>query len=513
MVLLPLCQLLTRIACASLLIILVVVLQQERHSEWEASLASNHETSLLRLNTKDRNRMDDVYGQPQSSGSTGVVPRPHFKSPGTLFAKEISANNFQGLEARPYRRWPSHLELPCFEAEDKWASFQVQNNGIVQEGFLFLRPKKCGSTSSIGMVLRFLYKLAHSKGFYRKGREMCRVRFDHGWRTPPLGERFQNRHPDKSFLWSILRDPTSRAISQYYFFQVSHSRVVPTDDDLKEWLDTHGDVQDYYLKALSTNQKYAGREAMDGNGGLETAKAVLREYDFIGITGTYGDACSIFCSTRWVFHSCDSHLFDFRFKTTNIERFDESAVVMMMLLDIPMGDMLYLSIKQAGGFDFAWYDCMYVWKPYISPSMQGYFLSEEWQSRIQYDAMLYRAANRSLDLTIDTVLGRPTFTDNLHKFQNALKVANARCAHTVLHRCTEGGEKVPATKHDCLWDNGMCIVRIINFENVSLAGLGWHIVHFLINSCIASLHLIPARAQPRAVCPVWTKSRKNWDCR
>jgi len=126
-----------------------------------------------------------------------------------------------------------------------------------------------------------------------------------------------------------------------------------------------------------------------------------------------------------------------------------------MLLNIPLGDILYLSVKQAGGFDFAWNGCMYVVKPYISPTMYEYFDSPEWKERVKYDAALYRAANRSLDMTIE-MLGKKKFEDKLKRFRNALKLADEKCAHTVVHRCTEGGVIVPTQRHQCLWDNAAC---------------------------------------------------------
>lgn len=390
-----------------------------------------------------------------------------FTGPGTLWVDEIEPNTFgEGLEARVYRSWSSDKELPCFEAEPDWKSFKRQNNGIMQEGFMFQRPFKCGSTSSIGMVLRFLYKLAKSKGF---DREMCRVRFDHGWNEPKWAKRFQNRERAKSYLWSILRDPTPRTISQYYFFAISHGRQMPTDEHVLNWLRKTKMVEDYYARTLLTDYQYPGRDGKaigvknvkaieaainagvpipdadnadgdtDGdkddvaddnanmnkvnnyNYGLESMKTVMEEYDFIGIT----------------------------------ERFDESAVALSMLLNIPLGDILYLSIKQSGGFDYAWNECMYIVKPYISPKMRAYFDSQEWKDKIKYDAALYRAANRSLDMTIDH-LGSNEFYHNLNRFQKALKIANKNCADSVLHLCTEGGQVVPRTRHDCLWDNAAC---------------------------------------------------------
>jgi len=415
---------------------------------------------------KFRRRQESPTGEELAPSSSSAP----WTGPGTLFVRETSANNFTGLLARPFQTWTSmHPDrrgepLPCFPVDKEWTdaannrgrqeygSVSYQNRGPAKEGFLFMRPLKTGSTSSIGMILRMLTNLAKATknrnddnnhhGNEEDGEEaMCKVRFTHGFGTPPFAQRFKNRHRAKSYLWTILRDPTLRSISHYYFMWVSLKKTPPTDADFKFYLTHYPQMLDYYLHVLSTTP-YKGRGIDDnkqkkGNSGnydddddskvaLKTAQTVMTEYDFIGIT----------------------------------ERFDESAVALMMLLGLELGDVLYLSVKQAGGFDWAFHECMYVHKPYISPTMKQYFSSDEWKERIRYDAMLYRAANRSLDLTID-MLGPATFYRNLKTYQSALKVANERCGHTVVHRCTEGGERVPATDNDCLWDNGTCAILLI----------------------------------------------------
>lgn len=291
---------------------------------------------------------------------------------------------------------------------------------------MFQRPLKTGSTSVIGMILRMLTKVAVRQNgpspSSEEAEKMCRVRFTHGFGQPPFARRFEGRDRNRSFLFTILRDPTPRSISQYYFMWVSLKKTPPSDQDFHRYLNSYPQMLDYYLKTISTkgfHGREKGQHSVDS--GVVTANAIINEYDFIGIT----------------------------------ERFDESAVVLAMILNLELGDVLYMSVKEAGGFDLAFKHCMYVFEPYVSPSMKVYFEGDEWKEKIKYDAALYRAANRSLDLTIDQ-LGRDEFLRNLHKFRSALKVANDRCGHTIIHRCTEGGEIVGASENDCLWDNAAC---------------------------------------------------------
>lgn len=78
-----------------------------------------------------------------------------------------------------------------------------------REGILFQRPMKTGSTTMTGIVLR----LVHNRGQQQYGFDKCRHRSIHG-----SAEKFEfgKRNPKKSFLFSIIRHPTKKAISQFF---------------------------------------------------------------------------------------------------------------------------------------------------------------------------------------------------------------------------------------------------------------------------------------------------------
>jgi hypothetical protein len=71
-----------------------------------------------------------------------------------------------------------------------------------------------------------------------------------------------------------------------------------------------------------------------------------------------------------------------------------------------------------------------------------------WKNMIQSDVLMYQAANKSLDLTIDA-LGRGLVQHELRKFQRAMKVAQETCTN-VTFRCSPGGIKPPDDENDCL---------------------------------------------------------------
>jgi len=137
------------------------------------------------------------------------------------------------------------------------------------------------------------------------------------------------------------------------------------------------------------------------------------------------------------------------------ERFDESMVALMMLLDLPMSDILYVpGQKQSQSFDEGKDgQCYFMWKPFITSGMKSYFESEEWQDRIKYDLAIYDAANRSLDLTIQS-LGVKQFERNMAKFLDAQRVVYERCYGKTDFPCDMGGRVVPVT--DCLHRDSGC---------------------------------------------------------
>jgi hypothetical protein len=123
-----------------------------------------------------------------------------------------------------------------------------------------------------------------------------------------------------------------------------------------------------------------------------------------------------------------------------------------------MSDVLFLSAKSKGSYDDAGYKdrCTYIWKSFITPGMQEFFQSEEWQGRVQADLALYQAANRSLDMTIDK-LGRTAFEKNLIKYQHAREIVRERCLPGRVFPCNEAGKRsTRKNETDCLWKDSGC---------------------------------------------------------
>lgn len=326
--------------------------------------------------------------------------------------------DFEGVQARAFT--PYQYVAPCFEPGDDWMHHQSDPS---QTGFLFVKPYKCGSSTASGLNLRIARNVAARQ---LKDFDICKARSDHVW----ANSKYANRVPDKSFMWTVVRNPTARIVSQFFHFRVSRAKAEPTDRNFIDYVTRSGPmdmIHDYYLNALSLHPYRRG--ASDP---VEFANHILDEYNFIGIT----------------------------------ERMDESAVALAMLLNVPIGDLLYLTAKGHGGYDDAGGRedkvCTFIWPSFVSSGMQKYLDSEDWENKSHWDTVLYQAANRSLDLTIDG-LGRERFYRNVALYEQAKKLSEERCLHHVTFPCSEGGEYTPSEETSCLWmDSGTYLRRLLD---------------------------------------------------
>ena len=332
--------------------------------------------------------------------------------------EQIPNNNFMGIVARPFSSWPLNASFPCFQPNDRWKEMAIQFSPAYK-GFFFLKPYKTGSSTTSGVHLRIARNVAQRR--YQQNFDICNTRFDHGPDFHPGYTLFRQRIPEKSFLWTVLRDPTARAISEFFHMVVSRQKNEPTDQNFKQFLRQSSHISDYYYRALYPKDIFN----RDVHKPIPAANHILRTYNFIGVT----------------------------------ERMDESFVVLMMLLRLKIADILYLSAKTRGGYDDAGgksvKTCTYIWPSFVSTGMKEYFSSKEWRERIRYDVFLYEAVNRSLDLTIDQ-LGRERFHAQLHIFQTAQQAAHERCLPHTKFPCDESGQFHDKNSTDCIWNDSGC---------------------------------------------------------
>ena len=85
---------------------------------------------------------------------------------------------------------------------------------------------------------------------------------------------------------------------------------------------------------------------------------------------------------------------------------------------------------------------------YSRPLLQGiqdYLQSAEWMNMTKIDNMLYAAVNRSIDHTIEHVIGKHTFNKAMQEFLDAkMLIVKDHCSNSIVTACTSNGTRAPS---------------------------------------------------------------------
>ena len=293
---------------------------------------------------------------------------------------------YAGIRPKAFEPWTR--PIPCYPSEPFWYRPQTQQTAAGR-GIVYNKLFKTGSSTASGVNIRIARNLARRNNHTT---EVCRNRFFH-W---PANELFpQGRKPRQTFLWTTVRDPTRRILSQIFFFMETRRGLSLNDTDVLKHVSSGGNGWTYnqYMARLplQSPEKLSNETDMPA-----LAQSIFDDYDFVGIS----------------------------------ERLDESLVALSMLMNLPLGDVLYLSTKDEYALSADNRQCTEVAKARVPDIVKEYMLTDDWQQKIYWDHAVFVLANRSLDLTIDR-LGRTAFEDKLETFRKMQEEGKARCADYV----------------------------------------------------------------------------------
>lgn len=316
-------------------------------------------------------------------------------------------------------------KFPCYLVDpnkERWFGPKVLDTPV-DRGFFFCKTWKTGSSTSVGVHLRLAYQVAAAVSRQKKKQNatttpsLCQTRFEH-----KPGSFFEDRKTSKSFLWTIVRDPTQRMLSQFFHFEVGRHKKDPYDEHFLQLTETWYWMQHYagYASVQRRHVRYPRKRAQN----------LFQEYDFIAVT----------------------------------ERFDESMVALAMILNRPVTDVLYFKAKGQGGYDDGGgrgpvKQCTYIFPPFVSTTLEEYFRTDDWQDKVYWDHQVYMAANKSLDLTIQG-LGEVRFQQQLLKYRTLQQKIHEYCKEKVLFPCSPSGAFVSNT--GCLYGDSGCGNDCIN---------------------------------------------------
>ncbi|KAG7347519.1 sulfotransferase family protein [Nitzschia inconspicua] len=327
---------------------------------------------------------------------------------------------FVNQMARPFSILPKDpfwcVPRPILEMTNGDNITTASNKGL----YLVKIPKTASSTAAgvtIQIARNTAARMASQTTISDSLNMECMYHIDHGMAHVDRQDPF--------FLWTVVRHPAQRAVSHYFFGEVSRRGAPFTSDGMIASLKRHVNFQFRQL---------ARKRVDDGN-----ATLVQTRYHLESPRTTPKNVLDMIQTDI---------LENFHFIGIS-ERLDESLVALKMILNLNMEDVIGLSSKISGKMDDGGFDgtCHNIQTSRTTAEVDQY-LSQEFRID-NYDFFLYDVANRSLDLTIDA-FGREPFRKELEKYHAMKQYAEEQCLSKVLFPCTEVGQPPwPEAKHSC----------------------------------------------------------------
>ena len=278
-----------------------------------------------------------------------------------------------------------------------WCHEQEDSNS----GLLFVKLNKCASSTGMGVSLRIADTLGHR---LLGNNTYCFARYLHG--TASTDDRqYLFRKPHRSFLWSIVRHPASRVLSEYFFEEASRRGMNATEDSILKYIQ-HGRFKSHYVTYLRLKEFKTRQEEVDH---------LIQNYDFLAIS----------------------------------ERMEESLVVLSLILKVPLADVVVLSSKEAGGYDDgrSRFGCVKLKKKWTTPKIDEYLSDAFLQENFDY--ILYQAANVSLDRTIDE-LGREKVLAGIDSYRKLAAKNERECRQHAIFPCPKTNR---TSQKDCYFSS------------------------------------------------------------
>jgi hypothetical protein len=398
-----------RVSRISILIVLVATLiyytLSDKQNVFNETLSYRAQDTVTKIQT-GANHRKRPYNYSDAAGISSIDDDPQW----WLHLVDQIAKPYQAsLDTSWCQRFnpPSHSS---HANKKQWRVSQNRHKRIEamqpKTGMYLVKVPKAGSSTVAGVTIQIAYSVAKrldinttsstttTRPYY------CAHHVHHG-------QQYAERQ-EPSFVWTILREPATRAVSLYYFDKVSRKGLPATDERMIQALQG----------AKNFQLRYVGREPPFGN----------VRYDPNNVTTTQ--------ITEWI-----ADIVRDRYQFIAItERMGESLAVFQLLFGFDDASMIVLSSKKAGGFDDGQYKdgvCHAIQKANRSQAVDQ-FIQTGFFDR-NYDYFLYAVANRSLDWTIEA-LGRDRVTTQVRKLQGLQQVVQEHCSDEAVFPCTQDGQ-------------------------------------------------------------------------
>jgi hypothetical protein len=333
-------------------------------------------------------------------------------------------------------------------------------------GILYVKNFKAASTTTAGAAFRMAYQVSEDVNVQRipKRDKPAWVKAHH-----TRGNHYSNRYPKKSFLFTSVREPSSRAMSRIFYTSITQKGEKPTDENI--------------LSKLRWNQLQFGAVSHMGGGyqvryvsmhkTLPTSWLPERPDDVYDPAGVHASVAQIFQDYDFILVA---------------ERLDESLVTMALLLGIDVQDVLVQSAKVGASSKYLYFtvnkkkamreSCMPYVKTFVSPVVQDHLDSVEWHAKNYGDFLLHAAANLSLDMTMDRI-GRTRVNTALQEYRRLSQKAKQQCSNETIYHCAEDGTpQRHLSKPNCYEDDSgcgyPCVDRMLLLEGAKSTSTNFH---------------------------------------
>jgi hypothetical protein len=283
---------------------------------------------------------------------------------------------------------------------------------------IFIKVEKCASSTSGGVARRIAVKHNVSGAFLKTWvAPEPGLWANHGRMSAFPGWSAMARLAQPSFVWTMIRLPAPRCLSEYYHLEVSRARKQPSDERRVAKLGSTT-CQDYVFRYLATGEA-------DTPHGL-----VTDVYSFIGL----------------------------------VERYDESMVLLASLLRIPLTDVLYLVSKDSSDGNP---DDMH--KPMVphpelaaeSAAVRQFASGAAFNASNANDYALYAAASAQIDRLWQS--NRAELDEQLKSFQQMRAEVTKECSHVVAERYAKSSSFNYQQSYGlCYWNDNGCGYKCID---------------------------------------------------
>jgi hypothetical protein len=214
---------------------------------------------------------------------------------------------------------------------------------------MLTKVHKAASSTSAGVAIRISNRVAKRQNALKKA---C-LHYCEQWCS--LRNHHSQRGRSKSFLWATVRQPHSKALSSFFYYQGQGG----------------AEEQISHLEKQLGNQL---RQIRKRDGGEETRKGKVQEGgDVFGNLGLDNSTVTKDPKTLVFGHIQKRVLQWYNFVAVR-EQWEESMVVMKLMLNLSYADMIILKSKESGGYAGSWADrvCRKIPKATASPAAQEY---------------------------------------------------------------------------------------------------------------------------------------------